>query len=77
MKEGKVRLIIDQVDDIDGFDRKKKARRPEPRGGVLDNVSEVMSWIERQSDCDHSHLLRLQNKTYVTRKRHQQSRQKK
>jgi hypothetical protein len=28
---------------------------------VLNSISEVMNWIERQSDCYHLHLLHLQN----------------
>jgi hypothetical protein len=28
---------------------------------VLDTISEVMNWMGRQSDCDHLHLLHLQN----------------
>jgi hypothetical protein len=47
-------------------------------GKILDNISEVMNWLEGQSDCDHLHLIHLQNiKTYVTKKRYQLSRQKK
>jgi hypothetical protein len=39
---------------------------------VLDSISKVMNWMERQSDCDHLHLLQLQNfKTYVMKKRHE------
>jgi hypothetical protein len=35
----------------------------------LDSISEVMNWLEGQSDCDHFHLLYLQNiKAYVTKK---------
>jgi hypothetical protein len=33
---------------------------------VLDSISKMMNWVERQSGCDHFHLLHLQNiKTYV------------
>jgi hypothetical protein len=36
---------------------------------VLDTISKEMNWMERQSDCDHLHLLHLQNiKTYVMKK---------
>jgi uncharacterized Fe-S radical SAM superfamily protein PflX len=45
---------------------------------VLDCFSEVMNWMERQSDCVHLHLLHLQYiTTYVAKKLHQLSRQKK
>jgi hypothetical protein len=45
---------------------------------ALDSISEVMSCMERQSDSDHLHPLHLQNiKTYVAKKHHQLSRQKK
>jgi hypothetical protein len=44
---------------------------------VLDSISEVINLMERQSDCDHFHLLHLQNiNTYVTKKRHHLSRKK-
>jgi hypothetical protein len=45
---------------------------------VLDDISEVMNWVERQSDCDHPNLLRVQNiKMYLMKKRHQLSCQNK
>jgi hypothetical protein len=45
---------------------------------VLDNISEMMNWMERQSCCDCLHLLHLQNiKMYMTKKHHQLLHQKK
>jgi hypothetical protein len=45
---------------------------------VLDSFSEVMNWMERQSDCVHLHLLHLQYiKTYVAKKWYPLSHQKK
>jgi hypothetical protein len=45
---------------------------------VLDSISEIKNWMERQSDCDHLHLLHLQNITmYVTEKCQQLLRQNK
>jgi hypothetical protein len=45
---------------------------------VLDTISEVMNWMERQSDCDHLHFLHPQNiKTCMMKKRHQLLCQKK
>jgi hypothetical protein len=40
-------------------------------GEVLDSISEVMNWMETQSDCD-LHLLHLQNiMMYMMKKHHQ------
>jgi phosphoribosylaminoimidazole-succinocarboxamide synthase len=35
IKEDELRLFVEQVDDAVAFDRKKKARRPEPRGRIF------------------------------------------
>jgi hypothetical protein len=45
---------------------------------VLDSISQVMNWMERQSNCDHLHLLHLQNiMMYMMNKCHQLLCQKK
>jgi hypothetical protein len=40
---------------------------------VLENVNEVMTWLEQQTDREHLHLLHLVNiKQYVLKKRSHQ-----
>jgi hypothetical protein len=58
--------------------RMKKCELDTPKiSKALDGIIEVVNWMERQRDCDHLHLLHLQNiKTYVTKKRHQLLHQK-